>query len=37
MQDGRNIIIADRKGKFTHIDVVTKNLSEIKDKNAKYT
>lgn len=37
MQDGRNVIIADRKGKFTHIDVVTKNLTEIKDKNAKNT
>lgn len=31
-QDGRKILIADRKGKFTWIDVVTKNLDEIKDK-----
>jgi hypothetical protein len=25
-QDGRKVIIADRKGKFTWIDVLTKDL-----------
>jgi hypothetical protein len=37
LQDGRNIIIADRKGKFTHIDVATKNLNDVKEKNVKQT
>lgn len=31
-QDGKRVMIADRKGKFTWIDVVTKDLKEINDK-----
>ena len=31
-QDGRRIMIADRKGRFTWIDVVTKDLNDIKAK-----
>lgn len=32
LQDGKKVMIADRKGKFTWIDVVTKDLKEINDK-----